>query len=141
MSAMGKFQDLSEQEAVELRAKSGASRMVFFIKSIVASGMLCSWGDEEDLLFIEDADGLTVLPVWSHPTFAILEHARRSLNECPVEVTLDRFIEVWLPQLERDGLGIAVFPVENRIAVSLTPAQFRSKIDAERRRIRRMSHA
>ncbi|MFI6784821.1 DUF2750 domain-containing protein [Micromonospora sp. NPDC050276] len=129
---MGRF-PMDRAEAEKLRAKTGASRMIYSIRSFVEKQALWAWGDEEGTLFMQDAQGTNVLPVWPDPLLAEIECAGPS-GEAPVEVSLERFLEVWLPQLEVDSEGIAIFPVDDRIAVSMTTAEFRAKVFAAGRR-------
>jgi hypothetical protein len=125
---------MGRAEAEELRAKPGASRMIYSIRSFAEQQVLWAWGDEEGMLFMQDAQGKTVLPVWPDRLLAEIE-CSGSPGEAPVEVALARFLEVWLPQLDIDGEGIAIFPVDDRIAVSMTTAEFRATISAAGRRV------
>ncbi|MGW3961042.1 DUF2750 domain-containing protein [Amycolatopsis sp. NPDC005003] len=129
---MNEFPPLTAEEAGLWSAKPGASRALYLVRSVVASGLICAWGDDEDTAMMEDSEGRVVVPVWPHPEFAIREFGPVTPDEKPVPADLDRFLEVWLPGLEEDGYGLAVFPVDDRIAVTWTPAEFASKIRAER---------
>ncbi|XVV00651.1 DUF2750 domain-containing protein [Actinosynnema sp. CA-248983] len=125
------FPSLDEDDVVAAAAQGGALRLKYFLESVAASGALCMWGDDEGMSLMEDADGDVVVPVWSHPAFA--EREMRSTAEpgdgvIPLE--LGRFLDVTLPSLQEQDLGLAVFPVDDRIAATLTPSQFRSKITA-----------
>ena len=125
--------DIPPAEVTRLRELKGASRLVTTVQTIARTGVLWVWGDDEETTFTEDADGITVLPLWPYASLAEAEYGGENPDEHPIEVKLDRFLEVWLPQLEGDGDAIAVFPSGGRIAVTLDPAEFRSKITAARR--------
>jgi hypothetical protein len=127
---------LSGEQADELRQKNGASRLMSFLRTVAQSGVLYAWGDDDGVEYMEDASGMAVVPLWSHPLLAEREF-RGDPDDAngPVAVPLDRFIDVWLPSLDQAGEGIAIFPSKGRIAVTLTPAEFRSKIAAECRRL------
>ncbi len=126
------FPPLPAGEADLWSAKPGASRALYLVRSVVASGLICAWGDDEDTAVMADSEGRVVVPVWPHPEFAIREFGPVTPDEKPVPADLDRFLEVWLPGLTEDGYGVAVFPVDDRIAVTWTPAQFASKVRAQR---------
>jgi hypothetical protein len=126
--------DIPAGEVARLRGLKGPGRLLTTIDTVASTGVLWVWGDDEDTLFTEDADGITVLPVWPWAALAEAEAAGDDPAEHPIEVKLDRFLDVWLPQLEEDGDAIAVFPSEGRIAVTLTPDEFRSKIAAAMRK-------
>lgn len=52
-------------------------------------------------------------------------------------IELDRFRSMTLPQLTKIGCGVAIHPQGLKIAMSLSPAEFESKINAEVRRLER----
>ncbi|MBE8521148.1 DUF2750 domain-containing protein [Amycolatopsis sp. H6(2020)] len=87
---------------VRSRAKPGAPRAPYLVRSVVGSGLICAWGDDEDTAMMEDSEGRVMVPVWPHPEFAIR--------------------------------GLAIFPVDDRIAVTWAPREFAAKIRAERAR-------
>ncbi|MFI9816049.1 DUF2750 domain-containing protein [Saccharothrix variisporea] len=125
------FPSLDEDDVVAAAARGGALRLKYFLESVVASGALCMWGDDEGMSLMEDGDGDVVVPVWSHPAFAEREmRSSAEPGEGVIPLELGRFLDVTLPSIQEQGLGLAVFPVDDRIAATLTPAQFRSKIAA-----------
>jgi hypothetical protein len=126
-------ESISPDEAQRLRELKGASRTTRTFEILADTGVLWVWGDDDDTLFMQDADGTGVLPVWPYAALARVECEGAASGEHPIDVAVDRFIEVWLPQIEDDKMGVAVFPVNGRIAVTLTAAEFRSKIAAARR--------
>jgi hypothetical protein len=54
----------------------------------------------------------------------------------PIEIDLDRFEELSVPQLADEDCSIAVFPVGLKIAMCLDAQAFLSKLNAERDRQR-----
>jgi hypothetical protein len=125
--------DIPAAEVARLRDLDGPGRLTATIETMARSGVVWVWGEEDDILFTEDVGRATVLPVFPRAALAEAEFAGDDPAEQPIGIKLDRFLGEWLPQLEDDRAGIAVFPVEDRIAATLTPDEFRSRIAAARR--------
>ncbi|MFI5933967.1 DUF2750 domain-containing protein [Actinoplanes sp. NPDC051494] len=120
--------DISRGEAERLRAGSTADRVTRTFEVLADKGALWVWGEEDDILFTEDAARRTMLPIWPYPALARLEHEGDVDGEHAIRIPVDVFLKEWLPQLEDDDADIAIFPVEERPAETLTPAEFRSRL-------------
>lgn len=125
--------DISRGEAQRLRGLDDAARLDRTFEIIAGEGALWVWGDEDEVLFTEDGERRTLLPVWPHATVARLENEGEVAGEHAIRIRTDTFLNEWLPQLEEDDARIAVFPVEDRNAAVLTLADFRSRLTDARR--------
>ncbi|MFB9693613.1 DUF2750 domain-containing protein [Amorphoplanes digitatis] len=97
---------------------------------IADKGALWVWGDEDEILFTEDARRRTLLPIWPHATVARLENEGDVDGEHAIRIPADVFLRDWLPQLREDDADIAVFPVEEHNATVLTLDEFRARMTA-----------
>ena len=122
--------DVSRREAERLRGLAEAARVDVTFEVIADRGALWVWGDEYEILFTEDARRTTLLPIWPHATVARLENEGEVDGEHAIRISIDVFLEEWLPQLKDDDAEIAIFPVEERHAAILTLEEFRSRITA-----------
>ncbi|MFC7530929.1 DUF2750 domain-containing protein [Actinoplanes sp. GCM10030250] len=120
--------DISRGEAERLRGLDEAARVARTFEVIGDKGALWVWGDEDEILFTEDARRRTLLPIWPHATVARLENEGEVDGEHAIKIKADVFLKEWLPQLEGDDADIAIFPVEERSAAVLTLAEFRSRL-------------
>jgi len=120
--------DISRGEAERLRRLDEAARVSRTFEVIAGKGALWVWGDEDEILFTEDATRRTLLPIWPYATVARLENEGEVDGEHAIEISADVFLKDWLPQLREDDADIAVFPVEERNAAILTLAEFRSRM-------------
>jgi Protein of unknown function (DUF2750) len=59
----------------------------------------------------EAEDGRPLVPIWPHARYAEACAADGWAGTSPEAIPLDRWLEVWLPGLARDGRAVAVFPV------------------------------
>lgn len=126
----------SSEQMDGIHSKGPATRIKYFLRTVVRNGVLYAWGDSEGAAFMEDAFGVAVVPVWPDSTLAEQEMTDDSdEGEEPLCIALQHFIDAYLPALEESGEGVGIFPSGGRIAVTLTPAEFRSKVAAERRRL------
>jgi hypothetical protein len=110
-----------------------AARVATTFEVLADRGALWVWGDEDEILFTEDARRTTLLPIWPHATVARIENEGEVDGEHAIRIPLPVFLSEWLPQLKDDDAGIAVFPVEERPAAILTLGEFRSRLAAAQR--------
>ena len=122
--------DISRGEAERLRRLDEATRMARTFEIIADRGALWVWGDEDEILFTEDAARRTLLPIWPHATVARLENEGEVDGEHAIKISVPVFLTEWLPQLKEDDAEIAIFPVEERNAAILTLDEFRSRMTA-----------
>ena len=120
--------DISRGAAERLRSLAEAARVACTFEAIADKGALWVWGDEDEILFTEDARRRTLLPIWPHATVARLENEGDVAGEHAIRIPADVFLKEWLPQLGEDDADIAVFPVEERNAAILTLAEFRLRM-------------
>ncbi|GAA3344978.1 hypothetical protein GCM10020358_50310 [Amorphoplanes nipponensis] len=126
--------DISRREAERLRGLDDAARVAGTFEVIAARGALWVWGDEDEILFTEDARRRTLLPIWPHATVARLENEGEVDGEHAIRIPAEVFLAEWLPQLREDDADIAIFPVEERSAAVLPLAEFGSRLTAALRR-------
>jgi hypothetical protein len=122
--------DVSRREAERVRGLAATSRVDRTFEVLAQQGALWVWGDEDEILFTEDARRNTLLPIWPHATVARLENEGEVDGEHAIRISLDVFLTEWLSQLKEDDADIAICPVEERNAVVLTLDEFRSRMTA-----------
>ncbi|GIF12914.1 DUF2750 domain-containing protein [Actinoplanes teichomyceticus] len=122
--------DISRREAQRLRGLAEAARVSRTFEILAENGALWVWGDQDEILFTEDAKRRTLLPVWPYAAVAQLEHEGEVDGEHAIRIPVRVFLDEWLPQLREDDADIAIFPVEERSAATLTLDEFRSRLTA-----------
>ena len=122
--------DVSRREAERLRGMDEDARVARTFEVLADTGALWVWGDEDEILFTEDARRTTLLPIWPHATVARLENEGEVDGEHAIRIPVEVFLAEWLPQLKDDDADIAIFPVEERNAAILTLDEFRSRMTA-----------
>jgi hypothetical protein len=125
--------DISRGQAERLRGLDEAARVTRTFEVLADNGALWVWGDEDETLFTEDVTRRTLLPIWPHATLARLEYDGEVDGEHAIRIPVEVFLQDWLPQLTEDDADISIFPVEERGAATLTPAEFRSRLTAAMR--------
>jgi Protein of unknown function (DUF2750) len=79
----------------------------------------------------EDDEGDQYLPVWPHQRFAEALATASWEDEVPVAIDVDEWVEGWLPDLERDGLRVAVFQTPADEGVGVSPERLRRDLEIE----------
>jgi len=49
----------------------------------------------------------------------------------PAAVDIDRWVEEWLPDLDREGIRVAVFQTPDDQGVAVSPQRLKNDLDAE----------
>ncbi len=122
--------DVSRREAERLRGMDAAARVARTFEGIAGTGGVWVWGDEDEILFTEDARRTTLLPIWPYATVARLENEGEVDGEHAIRISVEMFLKDWLPNLRDDRAGIAIFPVEELNAAILTLDEFQSRMTA-----------
>ena len=101
--------EISDQELAAVSQLPTAQRYTYFIQRV------CDWEEvwtlraEDGYVVMGDNVGNQYIPVWPAARFAA---QYGGAGEEPAAIALDVWIERWLPGMERDQTGVAVFPVE-----------------------------
>ena len=101
-----------------------------FVKRVAQHEEVWALRDEGGWVMVGDDDGHVLLPVWPHARYAAAcaAHAREEAE--PIDI--DDFVEEWLPGLEADGYGVAVFPrPPDGEAVHVDCARLKDDLEAE----------
>jgi hypothetical protein len=122
--------DISRGQAERLRGLDEAARAAKTFELLAGNGAVWVWGDEDEILFTENGERRTLLPIWPHATVARLENEGEVSGEHAIRIPVKVFLDEWLPQLKDDDAAIAVFPVEDRHAAVLELDEFRSRMTA-----------
>lgn len=85
-----------------------ARRYAYFLQRVVESGE--AWGlDAEGWALAVDEEGGDVLPLWPSSEFAMLCAKRLWEGYTPKPLALDELLSLVLPQLDAEGLCLAIF--------------------------------
>lgn len=82
-----------------------------------------------------DCAGQNVFPVWPAAAYAEACAVGEFATTQAHPIDLRSWLETWLPNLERDGSGVAVFPTPGGQGVVVAPAVLREHLRAELQRI------
>jgi Protein of unknown function (DUF2750) len=106
-------------------------RYEYFVKRAASHGEL--WGLRADLGWViaEDDGGDQHFPVWPHQRFAQALATGQWSDGVPAAVDIDRWVEEWLPDLDREGIRVAVFQTPDDQGVAVSPQRLKNDLDAE----------
>lgn len=130
---------LSDGEfAAMLRLTDLKKHYGYCVKKIADAGALY-WleSDQGRCIIGPDEHGLTMLPVWPHPRFALDYLARDPeaiaswIGAEPIEVGVHEFLDEDMPRLLASGYAIAAFPVSPGRAAVVTAAEFETNLRHE----------
>jgi hypothetical protein len=70
-------------------------------------------------------------PVWPHRRYAEACASGAWPSDEAVAIDIDDWVQAWLPDLENDGMRIAVFQTPADEGVGVTPDRMKSDLEAE----------
>lgn len=111
---------------------SATKQFDYFVARCVDSGVV--WGlsvDGADWAMTEDPNGLELFAVWPHERFAsACRHLHWSHRE-PTPLKLDDFLDLVVPKLIADVIGVAVLPLPDLRCTAVDARQLRGALEAE----------
>lgn len=112
---------VNDQEFAAVSAMPGSERYSHFLQQIADWEEVWSLRGPDGWVLAAADDGRPLVPVWPHARYAEACALDGWAATSPQAIPLDRWCEVWLPGLARDGRGVAVFPLAGRASVAVDP--------------------
>ena len=106
-------------------------RYEYFVKQAATHGQLWALRGEGGWVIAEDDSGNQHFPVWPHQRFAWVVATEQWSDAVPAAIDIDEWVEEWLPDLDRDGIRVAVFQTPDDQGVAVSPRRLKRDLDAE----------
>ena len=100
---------LAEKEIESMLCADAKQRCEYFIHHVCDTGKVWSLYKEGWATLGDGAK--TFIPFWPHPEYAERFRTGAWLSYQTKEISLDTFIERWIPGMKKDNMGPAIFPV------------------------------
>lgn len=123
---------LNQKKIDNINKMSPLERYEYFLRKI--SDFEEVWGlkGATGWLTVKDADTDRLgMPVWPEKDFALNSATGEWSNAVPEKISLDVFLEKWLPGLAGDNRFVSVFPINLGKAVNQSPTKLLSDIKLE----------
>jgi len=127
---MPKTWNLNGKEFQNVMHLHPEQRYEYFIHKVADWQEIWSlWKDGWALM--RDNDQQEIVPIWPHSLYADAYAVGEWTGYSPKNVPLEVWLERWTPGLERDHRLVAVFPVTDGKATTLTATQLKSDLETE----------
>jgi Protein of unknown function (DUF2750) len=123
--------DVNDEEFESVLALSANRRYEYFVKRAASHGELWGLRGDGGWVVAEDDEGNPYFPVWPHQRFAGACAEGPWRGEKPVAVEIDEWVEAWLPNLEKDGMHVAVFQTPDDLGVGIAPERLKRDLETE----------
>ena len=121
------------REALQLPADE---RYDYFVRQAVTHNEIWSLADGDEWVVLR-ADDQECLPVWPHPDMAAT-WAREDWAKCkPAVISLDVWLERWLPGMSDDDTCVAVMPDDEGESVVVDANELQQSMVAELRKAKK----
>lgn len=102
-----------------------------FIEDALETG--CVWGLENTegwaLCPSETSDDIDVMPLWSQPEYAAVHCKEEWSDYKPVPISLEEFLDEWLPGMHEDVLLVGINWNEAMEGIEIEPLDLLEEID------------
>ena len=123
--------EVNDAEFESVLALPGQVRYGYFVKRTASHGQLWGLRGDGGWVVAEDEEGNQHFPVWPHQRFAAACATGPWSGEKPVPLDVDEWVAGWLPDLEEDGMRVAVFQTPDDQGVGVAPSRLKRDLDAE----------
>ena len=115
---------MRDEEYHAVHALNGQSRYEHSVKKMADFKEVWSLRGDAGWVIFADDEGRQHLPVWPHERYASACTTGDWGVYRPESIPRERWLERWLPGMERDGRAVAVFPTPERKAAVVSPTHF-----------------
>jgi hypothetical protein len=125
--------EVSDKEFRGVTALSGPDRYSHFVRRVADFEEVWSLRNPGGWVTMGDDSGRKCVPVWPHKRYAETFIRGDWSDATAAMIELDAWMDRWLPGMTRDGLQVAVFPVEGEKeqGVVVTPARLQHDLEEE----------
>lgn len=106
-------------------------RYEYFLKKVVDFEEVWGLKNEEGWSLASDPDGHEVMLIWPNSKYAEAYIDNDDHDVAPSVIKLDRWMTVWLPELEKEGRMIAVFPTPQKNGAVVSPQRLLNDLNEE----------
>lgn len=122
---------INEREIQAVLELSHNKRFNYFIKKVVDWQMLFGLRNESGWVLYASDNGIELIPVWPHPKYVKL-CATGDWSDCEASpISLDEWLDKWLPGIRGDNRKVAVFPTPSNKGIIISADELRSRIMEE----------
>lgn len=122
---------LRPNEIAEIFAKRSEKRYDYFIKKVADTEEVFGLTDDEGWLLLDDPDGNDAMPFFPGEEFAERFRVEGDFEEFEIGVLDVNELLLWLDDMEKDGVRIAVFPNLEMQGAVVSPKKLGEDLEAE----------
>jgi hypothetical protein len=106
-------------------------RYIYWIKKVVDQNMIWSLWHIDGWALGEDDFKHFLIPVWPHPSYAILCAKNEWQEYQPKSIPLNTWMDKWIPGIEKDQRLVAVFPIVNNKGIVIKSHELEKDLKSE----------
>ena len=114
--------ELSDEEIAATSQLAAEARYEYFVEKTLEHGEIWSLKNEEGWVLGEATEDIEAIPVWPHPKYAELCATGAWADHEAQSISLDVFLERFVPGMLADNRVLAVFEVPGGTALVTDPA-------------------
>ena len=128
---MAKTYTLLSEQFSAVSALAGPVRFKHFISRVTDWETVWGLRNKSGWVVAGDDAGNSGFPVWPHPDYALACATGDWDGNSSAPIDVHDFVENWLPEMDADGVFIAVFPTPEMRGVPINASELQSYLQDE----------
>lgn len=124
------MKQVHDKEFAEMIGMPPPDRYALFVRRVADWKEVWSLRTSDGWCLLATENGTELVPVWPHQRFADA-CADAQKQEQSVAISLDHWLDKWLPGMIGDGRQVAVFPIPGGKGVVASPERLKADLLAE----------
>ena len=125
------MESLRQEDIVKLFKKPGEKRYDYFIKKVAENEEVYGLADDEGWALLGDDSDADILPLFPAAELAEAFRQAAGFDEYAVEAVDVNEMMLWLDEMEKDDLLVAVFPNPELNGAVMEPKQLKADLQKE----------
>ncbi|MHA6885855.1 DUF2750 domain-containing protein [Ralstonia pseudosolanacearum] len=121
--------ELTDKEMHHVLKLDGGRRLEHLVKRVADWQSVWSLRSQAGWIAGADDDARRCFPIWPHPRYAEVCAVDEWADNAPTPIDIYAFTAEWLPNMEKDGVILAVFPTPSDKAAFVVPSLFKQLLD------------
>lgn len=113
--------EVGDAELKAVMSLDSPKRYTYFLEKVADWEEIWSLGDDDGWALISDGLGNELIPVWPASAYAFACCTDIWKQYRPQQITLENWLQKWIPGMIADKRSVAVFPLPNDKGIVVAP--------------------
>ncbi len=121
----------TEKEVSSVLKLCANDRYLYWIKRVADGNLVWSLWNDGGWALAANEEGNYMIPVWPHAMYAAICASDEWSGYEPKSISIDDWLQRWIPGIQRDKRMIAVFPTLDHKGIAVSPSRVADDLRTE----------